>query len=350
MNISKSNLEYLDERISAYCERNSIMGSLRITLQGEIIFEKNIGLANIEKNIPFSRDSVFTLYSLSKPFCVLGLLKLVDRGLVDLDLHPSVYIPEAKGFDERVTIRHALHHISGLPDFEQSVGFAEKYEHGPACLTREHLKILVTYPQYFAPGARGMYANINMILAALIIENVTGIPYAEYMKKEVFEPLCMKGATVVAGGEQISCQVQGYDLIGGKLVPVDQSLDWLIGAGDIMATVDDVYKLNLAIKHRKLLSDRLWDELLTPAPQNQMGMGCTVNIWHDKLRITHNGGHIGFRTLHIQLPDDDFDVIFLSNCGFGNARGDILQIIHSIIYERDDVQQEIEMDKGYVKN
>ena len=54
--------------------------------------------------------------------------------------------------------------------------------------------------------------------------------------------------------------------------------------------------------------------------------------------------------LHVQLPDDDFDVIFLSNCGFGNARGDILQMIHSIIYERDDVQKEIEMDKGYIKN
>ena len=76
-----------------------------------------------------------------------------------------------------------------------------------------------------------------------------------------------------------------------------------------------------------------------------------VTLWHDKWRITHNGGHFGFRTLHILLPDDDFDVIFLSNCGFGNARGDILQIIHSIIYERpNDEAQDVEMDKGYIKN
>ena len=348
MNISKANLEYLDERISAYCERHSIMGALRITLKDEIIFEKNMGFANIEENIPFDKESRFTLYSLSKPFCVLGLMKLVDRGLVDLDVHPSVYIPEAAGFDPRVTIRQACHHISGLPDFEQSAGFAEKYAPGPACLTREHLKILVTLPQHFEPGTRGMYANVNIVLCALIIENVTGIPYAEYMQKEVFEPLGMKNATVVAGRTQMPNQVQGYDLVDGKLTPVDQSFDWLIGAGDIVATVDDVYKLNGAIKHRLLLSDKLWDEILTPAPQNQMGLGCTVNIWHDKLRIVHNGGHFGFRTLHIQLPDDDFDVILLSNCGFGNARGDILQIIHSIIYERDDVQKEIEMDKGYI--
>lgn len=348
MNISKANLQYLDERISAYCERHSIMGALRITLKDEIIFEKNMGLASIEANIPFDKESRFTLYSLSKPFCVLGLMKLVDKGLVDLDSHPSVYIPEAAGFDARVTIRQACHHISGIPDFGQSPGFAERYAPGPAHLTREHLKILVTFPQYFEPGTRGMYANINMILCALIIENVTGIPYGEYMQKEVFEPLGMKNAAVVTDKSQIVNQVQGYDLVDGKLVPVDPSFDWLIGAGDIVATVDDVYKLNGAIKHRLLLSDKLWDEILTPAPQNQMGMGCTVNIWHDKLRIVHNGGHYGFRTLHIQLPNDDFDVILLSNSGFGNARGDILQIIHSIIYERDDVQQEIEMDKGYI--
>jgi len=121
--IDQCQLTALEHHILTYCDQNKIFGVLRITLKDSIIYQKNIGLANIRENRPFTDRSMFTLYSLSKPFCVIGLLKLKDRGLVDIDVHPSVYVPEAKGFDERVTIRHMLHHISGLPDFEQNADF-----------------------------------------------------------------------------------------------------------------------------------------------------------------------------------------------------------------------------------
>ena len=81
-----------------------------------------------------------------------------------------------------------------------------------------------------------------------------------------------------------------------------------------------------------------------------MGMGCTVSEWHGKHRITHNGGHKGFRTLHIQLPDDDFDIIFLSNSGYGEARNDISEMIYSNFYNIENIVKKdgIEMDKGYI--
>ena len=89
--------------------------------------------------------------------------------------------------------------------------------------------------------------------------------------------------------------------------------------------------------------------LLTPSPLNQMGMGCTISNWHGKYRITHNGGHTGFRTLHIQLPEDDFDIIFLSNSGFGEARGDISEMVYQHFYgSTTETAQSIEMDKGYI--
>ncbi|MBO5908555.1 MAG: hypothetical protein J6Q67_02070, partial [Clostridia bacterium] len=80
------------------------------------------------------------------------------------------------------------------------------------------------------------------------------------------------------------------------------------------------------------------------------GMGCYVENWHEKFRITHNGGHEGFRTLHIQLPEDDFDIIFLSNSGFGNARLEIAEMIYSAFYgEPSGDYTPFEMDKGYAK-
>ena len=341
--------ERLDCFIDKYYSLHQNSGYLRITLKDEIIYERAIGFSDIENKVEFTKESMFTLYSLSKPFCAIGILKLKDRGLVDIDNHPSIYLPEAKGFDERVTIRQLLHHVSGMPDFDQTARFKQKYASGFARQMREHLKELSHYHMVFEPGTDAMYANVNFVVCALIIENVSGMKYAEYMKKEVFEPLGMVSAIVDDEDVIIKRRTKGYELMDGKIIPADRTLDWMLGAGDIVGTVDDVYCLNKAIKHRLMLKTDTWEEILTPSPLNSMGMGCTVSCWHGKRRITHNGGSIGFRTLHIQLPEDDFDIIFLSNSGWGNARKDIADAIYEIYYGDKTVSDyDVKMDVGYI--
>ena len=339
----------LKERIRQYCEKNHISGVLRVTVQGKTVHEQSMGYADFENAIVFTKDSMFSFYSLSKPFCAIALLKLLDKGLVSLDNHPAKYVPEAAGFDPNVTIRHLLTHTSGLPDFGQLTEFTEKYAPGYSKFVRDHVKAITQYPSYFPAGTGAMYANINFVLCALIIENVSGLRYAEYMKKEIFEPLGMRTAVVDNEELTIPHRVKGYILDAQAPVEVGKSHDWMFGAGDIVGTVDDVYCLNKAIKNRALLTEKTWNTLLTPSPLNQMGMGCTISDWHGKYRITHNGGHTGFRTLHIQLPEDDFDIILLSNSGFGEARGDISEMVYQHFYGDTTAEsQGIEMDKGYI--
>jgi len=343
------NREILDIQIEGYCENHHIFGTIRVTLQDQIQYVKNVGYANVEQRIPFDDDSMFTLYSMSKPFCTIGLLILKDRGLVDIDQHPGKYLSEAAGFDERVTIRHMLHHISGLPSFKDTPEFEAKYLPAYTHKSREYVKLISEYPSYFAPGTNAMYSNINFVPCACIIENITGMSYAAYMQKEVFEPLGMKTAVVDHENLVIPHRVQGYALDGDRVVQIDKTYNWMFGAGDMVGTVDDVYCLNKAIKHQLLLAPETWQEVLTPSPLNRMGLGCTVSNWHGKTRITHNGGSIGFRTLHIQLSEDDFDIIFLSNSGFGDARNAISEIIHNAFYGEDDIRDKaIAMDTGYI--
>ena len=110
-----------------------------------------------------------------------------------------------------------------------------------------------------------------------------------------------------------------------------------------------MFALARAIKHRLLLKEETWKQVLTPSTISPFGMGCTVSEWHGKKRITHNGGHTGFRTLHIYLPDEDFDIIFLSNSGYGNARADISEMIFQTFFSSDDtLTVQPEMDKGYI--
>ncbi len=342
-------LSILDEKLKAYCEAEKISGVLRVTVKDEIVYQTHFGYADDQRKTRFTESSMFSFYSMSKPFCAIGLLKLMEKGAVDLDSHPKKYLPEAEGFDERVTIRHLLHHVSGLPDFEQNSDFCSRYKPGTNDRIREHVKILTKYPSYFAPNTDAKYANVNFVILALIIENLSGVAYAEYMKNEVFGPLGVKNAFVDDEKMFVENRVQGYDLKNGVRVPIGKSYDWLLGAGDIVGTLDDAYCLNTAYKNRLMLSRETWEKVVTPSPLNRMGLGNTVFTWHGKRRINHNGGHLGFRTLHVQLPEDDFDIIFLSNSGYGNARDVISELIYQTFYDSDATTGEsVEMDKGYL--
>jgi hypothetical protein len=113
------------------------------------------------------------------------------------------------------------------------------------------------------------------------------------------------------------------------------NINWMKGAGAAIGTVEDVYQLNRAIKNKKLLKEETWKQVFTPTTAGY-GLGCTVSNWYGKKRYTHNGGYHGFRTLHIQLPEDDFDIIILSNMGFGNARVAFSEAIYRIYYQNDE--------------
>lgn len=341
----------LDREIDAYAKAEGFSGMIRVTRRDEILYARSVGYADIEKKTAFSADSMFTLYSLSKPFCAIGLMKLVEAGKVDLGAHPSRYVSEAKGFHPSLTIHHLLTHTSGIPDFLQTKEFFEKYQHESDADMRSLLSRLTEYPAYFVPGEGAKYENSNFVIAALIIENVTGMAYAEYMKKEVFLPLGMKTAAVDRPGFEIPNRVSGYEKNDdGEIVSVPRAHWAYFGGGDMVGTVDDVYRLHVAIRDRLLLSESAWRKILTPVSVRNRGYGCTLSLWHGKDRITHNGGSAGFRTLHIQLPDDDFGIVLLSNFGYGDAREVLSEYIHTCFYGDDGSPSErVEMDKGYIK-
>ena len=342
--------ERMDRFVNEFVRVNDFSAAVRITYKGDILYQCFKGCSDYENNLPFSEKSLFNFYSLSKPFCAIGLMKLKDKGMIDIDSHPGKYIPEAKGFDEKVTIRQILHHTSGLPDFVQTEGYREKYPYTPGKDPRFYLEKLTGFPMFFAPGCGAKYTNANFVICALAIENITGLKYADYMRREVFAPLGMETALVDCEGLEVANRVKGYEVREGKPRYVGNTLEWMLGAGDILGTLDDVYCLNRAIKNASMLKKETWEEILTPSPLNKMGMGCTISRWHDKYRIRHNGGSLGFRTYHVQLPEDDFDIILLSNFdGEKDIRPVFAEGVYEAFYGVDHLPSDhVEMDKGYI--
>lgn len=345
------NLLALDEAIDAFAKKELISGALRVTVKGTTVYEKRMGYANTDTKAPLTERSMFTIYSMSKPFCAIGLLRLLDEGKIDLQAHPSRYLPEARFFHPSVTLTHLLTHTSGVPDFMQTKAFFES--HAPASSAedmRALLPELAEYPNLFEPGTQGMYANINFTLAALIIENVSGMPYGDYMKKRVFEPLSMPYAVVDREGYECEQRAMGHALQYGRSIPTERSIAYMLGGGDILATVDDVYALNRAVKQKLLLKEQTWEMALTPSPINSMGMGCTVSMGKSaQARIIHNGGHVGFRTLHTHHIAEDFDVILLANCAHTCVRDVLYDLcVRHLLNENGVPLDTSGMDKGYI--
>ncbi len=342
-------LTKIDRWIDDYAQNYPFSGIVRISLKDKMIYEKCVGFADREKKEMITNRTKFRLYSLTKPFTALAVMTLVDKGLVSLDAHPSRYVSGAD-VNEKVTVRSLLNHNSGLRDFAMLPDIQWAIDSYPVP-KKEILRRFSAVEPLFVTGTDAWYGNFNFFLASLIIENVSGMNFDDYIHREIFEKLGMGNACFDSRFASIVGKAKGYDINGTQIVPCEyRSVDWMMGAGCGVATAADVYQLNRAIKQRKLISEKAWEEVLTPAHGN-FGLGMNVMKWHGKTRYTHNGGHMGFRTLHVQLPEDDFDIILLSNFGFGNARNAFSEAIYSIWYDDDAIADKgADMDRGFVRD
>jgi CubicO group peptidase (beta-lactamase class C family) len=339
--------EQLDKWIDRYCEVFPFSGILRITKEEKLVYKRCIGLANREHGIPITPETRFRLYSMTKPFCAIALLLLCDRGLVDLDAHPGKYVPLASKLHPKVTLRTLLNHSSGLPDFSLSPEFSLLQYQVP--VNYQNLFDCVSnIPMNFEPGTGSNYCNFNFFLASLVIEAVSGEQFESFIQREVFDALGMENTTIDEVSKLVEKRASGYEINGREIVAAPYlNINWMKGAGAAIGTAQDVYQLNRAIKNQKLLKKETWKQVFTPTTAGY-GLGCTVSNWHGKERYTHNGGYYGFRTLHIQLPEDDFDIILLSNMGFGNARMAFSEAIYQIFYENyQSAGKQLAMDPGF---
>jgi CubicO group peptidase (beta-lactamase class C family) len=170
--------------------------SLAVVKNGEIIWEEAFGLANLEKKIKATPETLYAIASSTKPFTATALMILVERGLVDLDKPAPAYLGEVKlrafeGDASEATLRRILHHTSGLPMYWNFYYAAGSRKRPPLKTTLQRYGLLVS-----RPGESYNYSNLGYAVLEFIIERVSGKPYPEFLAAEVFKPLNLKRATV----------------------------------------------------------------------------------------------------------------------------------------------------------
>jgi CubicO group peptidase (beta-lactamase class C family) len=194
--INQEKVTQIDSLFTPWNTANHPGGTVLISIKGETVFSKAYGLASLEYNIPNTLNTRFNIGSLSKQFTAMGIVLLEEQNKLSFDDDIRKYIPELAPYDKTITIRHLLHHTSGIRDIHGLLGLAGWR---PADLETNEDVYRVFKNQKdlnFNPGDELSYSNTGYIFLARIIEKVSGLTFEQWMKQNIFDPLGMKNTYV----------------------------------------------------------------------------------------------------------------------------------------------------------
>ncbi|HWK05739.1 MAG TPA: serine hydrolase domain-containing protein [Puia sp.] len=290
--------------------------ALSIEKRGTVLYRRAAGLADKETRVAIDSLSNFRMASLSKQFTAMGILLLEKDQRLSLEDPIRKYLPELPGrIGDRVLIRHLLTHSSGLLDYESLVPSGQSTQ----LLDADVLHLLAgTDSLYFEPGSRFRYSNSGFCLLALIIERISHESYARYIKEKIFAPLQMAGSVIYEAGHPISHRAMGYAKDStGLIVPSDQSITSATkGDGGIYTSLADYSKWIRALQENKLLRlSSVLKRLRFPIAgmrESYYGAGWFI-IASSPIVLFHSGSTCGFTNFVIQLPGDEWSIVYFSN-------------------------------------
>lgn len=336
----------LREWLLDYAEKEDVSGIIEIIDKNQVIFKEYLGYANKEEKTPITDDTMFRLYSMTKSFVGIGIMKLYDEGKVSLSAHPGEYLEWAKKLDDRLTLENIMLHKSGLYEIASVEAQSVKRD---VDFEEEMLK-LCEMPMYFAPGEDERYTNTNFILMGMILEHFHNMSLKEYFENVLFKEMGMKTACCDEGDTEIENMAIGYERVDGKIQRIPYvNLKLAAGSAFGVGTIKDVEALYDVVRNRKIISEKAW-ELVFKKPEDgrYFGLGSVVCDWNDTMFYQQNGGHYGFRSMQRYLPNEDFAILALTNVGFEQDLRDIVcEKIYEIYFGESKGSPKFVMDKGF---
>src|SRR6185369_8859885 len=177
----------VDQLFATWDKPESPGAAIAIIKDGAVVYKRGYGSANLEYNVPITPQTVFHVASVSKQFTAFAIAMLASQGKLSLDDDIRKQLPEVPDFGKKITIRHLIHHTSGLRD--QWTLLAMAGWRLDDVITKEHIMKMVRYQRElnFDPGAEHLYSNTGYTLLAAIVERVSGQSFREYTEANIFK-------------------------------------------------------------------------------------------------------------------------------------------------------------------
>ncbi len=316
LNLKKLAVEY-DKILLEQFKPDGTGCAALVAKDGQVIYRKAFGMADLELNVPMEPDMVFRIGSITKQFTAVAILQLMEQGKLSLQDEITKYLPDYPMHGHSITIEHLLTHTSGIKSYTNVSEFGNMIR--TDMTPEEVVEKIKPLPMEFAPGTKWNYNNSGYFLLGCIIEKVSGKKYAEYLKENFFIPLGMTSTLYGDDTKIVKKRASGYQPGEEGTVNADfMSMTLPYAAGSIMSTVDDLYKWNRALLDYKLVKkeslDRAWTSYkLTDGKDTRYGYGWSLSEVQGSPTIEHGGGINGYLTSSIYLPEEDVFVALFSN-------------------------------------
>lgn len=307
----------METLIQARVADSSFMGSILVARGDQVILSKGYGSANLELNVPNTPHTKFRLGSVTKQFTAASILLLAERGKLSLDDPVRKHWPDAPAAWDGITIYHLLTHTSGIPNFTNYPEYMQTWKFAPTTAekTIAHFR---DKPLDFAPGERMSYSNTGYVVLGYLVERISGQPYAEFVRDNIFKPLGMRDSGYDVNAAVIPGRAAGYTPGPGGLMNaayVDMTVPH--GAGALYSTTEDLLRWTQGLFGGRLLKPESLTRLITPN-KSDYALGVTVSSSGGRKIIQHNGSIEGFNSHLAYYPDSHITVAILSNVN-GNA-------------------------------
>jgi len=291
--------------------------SVAIVENGKISYVKAYGNARLNPPTPAQPSMRYSIGSISKQFTASAILMLAEERRLTLDDHVEKYVPGLTRGNE-VTIRQILSHTSGYQDY-----WPQDYV-PPFMLTpitaQKILDLWARKPLDFDPGTKWQYSNTNFVIAGLIVQKVSGMPFLDFLRNRIFRPLGMESVADVNESTLTQTDPTGYFryALGPPHPAPKEGRGWLFAAGELAMTAEDLQKWNMSIINRTLLKPASYRELETEVLLNDgspTGYALGISVGHrDGHRVLSHGGEVsGFTSTSAIFPDDRIAIVVLTN-------------------------------------
>ena len=306
-----------DERFTAYDKAGSVGLAVMVLKEGVTVFKKGFGLRNLETKEKIRVDTNFDLASASKQFTAMCVAILEERGEMSSDDFLSQYFSDLPSYMAQIKVRHLIHHMSGLPEYDNALWSNDK--------SKPYLSNHDVYDYYkqqekldFTPGEKFAYSNGGYSLLALLVGVAANQPFPEFIEKNIFNPVGMKNTTIFENPTTIKNCAKSY-----SHWPFFEDVDFntgntLYGEGGVRSSLNDLEAWIHALENHALISAAMTQKVFSKTMNNkgevvEYGYGWCIEEVYKHNMIIHGGSWVGFNLVIAHVPDRELWFVVLCN-------------------------------------
>jgi CubicO group peptidase (beta-lactamase class C family) len=346
--LAPTEVAQVDKVFEKWNKPNSPGCSLGVYKDGRMLYKHGYGMADLNESVPITPATVFHVASMSKQFAAASMVLLAQQGKLSLDDDVRKYIPELPDFGQRITIRHLIHHTSGLRDQWALLGLAG-WRYSQDLITDDDVMSVITRQKdlNFKPGDKHVYCNTGYTLLGLIVKRVTGLSLREFTTKNIFEPLGMTHTHFRDDHAEIIPhnaigyvqEAGGRDAGPGKDPGKENAKPFRIsitnfdttGATSLHTTVEDLLLWDENFYHPRVGGPAFLQQMLERGKLNNgETLDYAFGLVHGKYKglttIDHGGADAGYRSDLTRFPDQHFSATVLCNSGETNPTSLVRQV------------------------